>query len=169
MATQSAPGGAPANDYLHVGDLIVLEESASAGSFVVTEGHDADASVAIRESRVTAHTATAVFLLRAQQNTRYEKQLSHALETDGIRRLAARGVPKYNELFDAAENEARLNELEFAQKQGSDVRYGMVVQLQQHLSGRTVCVARTRAESGDGYKVTVEHAAGENGWFRILP
>lgn len=68
-----------------------------------------------------------------------------------------------------ADNEARLNELEFAQKKGGDVRYGMVVELQHFLSGRHVCVSRTRAQSGDGCKVAVDANAGESGWFRILP
>ncbi len=60
--------------FLHVGDLVVLEESASAGNYVMSEGHDADTAVAMEEARTSAtHSAAAIFLIRAQQNYRCDK------------------------------------------------------------------------------------------------
>ena len=156
------------DDFLHVGDSLVLEESLTPGSFMSTEGHDADSQLSMEETGM-ADSAHSIFIVCAQHNYRYEKQLSRELEADGISRVKAQMLPKYKDLFAAVHNEAQVNHLEFAQKQGSDVRYGMVVQLQHVLSGRYVIVSRKRADSGDGCKVVVDANAGELAWFRILP
>ena len=155
-------------DFLHVGDLIMLEEGSSPRNLVSSEGHDADSQVVIEEP-LRGHSESTIFLVRAQQNYRYEKQLRRELEANDMSRAKARSLAEYADLFAAAENEARINDLEFVQKQGSDVRYGMVVQLQHYISGRHMYVSRTRSESGDGCKVAVDANAGESGWFRISP
>lgn len=86
--------------FLHIGDFVVLEDLA-AGCVMSSEGHDADTTVVVDEPAAgqASHRASAIFLVRAQQNYRCEKQLAATLEANDISRASARAVPQFRELL----------------------------------------------------------------------
>ena len=119
-------------ELLCIGDLIILDVEDGSGC-VATHGL-ADSTVNIDANSVS--WMESAFMMRPQQNYTSEVELNSVLETRGLSREQAAANPDHTlrMLFDACANEQRINTSEFDQKCGVEIRYGMVVQLEQCVS-----------------------------------
>lgn len=157
-------------DLLRLGDLCVLDVEGD--SYVSSEGvldTNVFANVPQAGDRVNCHQSA--FVIRLQQNYAAENKLRRKIEERGMTRVQAQQAfdPEMRQLFDARENEKRINAAEFDFKKGLEVRYGMIVQLQHKISEKYMMVTRQRMETRDGRKVVIDRNAGEAAWFRIIP
>ena len=151
---------------LCVGDTVFLDV-AGCGS-LATQGLS-DTQVAIHTTSECSSWHQAAFLVRLQQSYTAEKALRAELQACGLSREQGAANPDFRHLFDAREQEQRLNSYEFQYKIGSDVRFGMVVQLQHSVSQKYLHVSDQQTAAREGRQVRVDRNAGEGAWFRIVP
>jgi inositol 1,4,5-triphosphate receptor type 3 len=112
----------------------------------------------------------AVFVLLQQHNYASYRQMRSFLEREGLSAHAAMSDPRYRQLCDAVDSERAHNRQEFNQTCGREVRYGMIVQLQQESSHKYLSVSRQPAElNADGRRVVLDAEAAESAWVRIMP
>ena len=160
------------DDFLHIGDFITVYDDVSDG-YVGAHGISSN-QVAMREVSDPLHpklvAKEAVFVLLQQHNYASYRQMRSFLEREGLSAHAAMSDPRYRQLCDAVDSERAHNRQEFNQTCGREVRYGMIVQLQQESSHKYLSVSRQPAElNADGRRVVLDAEAAESAWVRIMP
>jgi hypothetical protein len=117
-AADGAPSASSlAEQLLYVGDTIILD--VEGGESVATTGLS-DASVVVRPSTTAWHETA--FVVRPQQNYAAEKALLHELEARGLSVEQGSASAELRHLYEARASERQINEGEFRQKRGQQVR-----------------------------------------------
>jgi hypothetical protein len=173
----SAEGGGLMGEFLHIGDLVTLNDgSSSTGGFVFSSGFlDQRVSVEASDGIAANHPREAFFVIDVQQNYMVEREARAALERKGMTHeeaMSARGRADkdISRLVQEMAREKKTNQQEISAAVGRDVRYGMVIQLRHVISDKYLSVSRKSPEQNrDGKRIEVQKYAGEFAYFRILP
>lgn len=164
---------AVANEYLQIGDLVVLEDE---NKFVTASGigdtaHDIAVTAMDSEPLRQAgeFSSRAVFVVQSQGTWTQLQNFKMAVERQGLSleegKVSPVTLPQYRESL----HERERNEAETVRLAGREVRFGMVIQLMHHATHKYLSTSRMATAGRMGSKLIVDGHAGESSWFRVKP
>jgi hypothetical protein len=165
----AAPG-----EFVAYGGLIYLDDEA--GRCVCSSGLGTSAEDAVVSTRALADlhlrqdfAAKAAFVVEAPGTWTALHAYKEACERLGLSLLDAQTTPETRAAYKKCEREIERNAQENSSATSKVLRFGMVVQLLHHASGKYLASSQKQAAvSGRGHRVTLDAHAGNAGLFRVM-